>query len=190
MTQKLTQYVCHDGDFLCPFVCIDGLSRCLTGTSARRATLRCADACYDPVKFRFALNSSDQNATLTPSLSAASTVSFMDSPLPTPTACRLAGYSISVEPRAVLGCFQLPIIVGTFVISTLGARKCLVESQLDGTGKFTVARLRSFIILDVFCPTYCAQSICSCVFFPAFPLRPPSTICQRERLQPLDKWER
>ncbi|KAJ7851232.1 hypothetical protein B0H14DRAFT_2761964 [Mycena olivaceomarginata] len=46
-----TDYVCHDGDFLCPFVCIDGLSRCLTETSARRATLRCADACYDPVNF-------------------------------------------------------------------------------------------------------------------------------------------
>ncbi|KAJ7851233.1 hypothetical protein B0H14DRAFT_829635 [Mycena olivaceomarginata] len=46
-----TDYVCHDGDFLCPFVCIDGLSRCLTDTSERRATLRCADACYDPVKF-------------------------------------------------------------------------------------------------------------------------------------------
>ncbi|KAJ7339935.1 hypothetical protein DFH08DRAFT_1013557 [Mycena albidolilacea] len=46
-----TDYVCHDGDFLCPFVCIDGLSRCLTDTSERRATLRCADGCYDPVKF-------------------------------------------------------------------------------------------------------------------------------------------
>ncbi|KAJ7710346.1 hypothetical protein B0H17DRAFT_1123505 [Mycena rosella] len=32
----------------------------------------------------------------------------------------------------------IPSSSGTFVISTLGARKCLVESQLYGTGKFIV----------------------------------------------------
>ncbi|KAJ7758071.1 hypothetical protein B0H14DRAFT_2976308, partial [Mycena olivaceomarginata] len=99
-----TDYVCHDGDFLCPFVCIDGLSRCLTGTFDRRATLRCADACYDPVKF-----------------------SCIDDELhglpPPNTNCLPLGGTF----RAVLGCLQSPIIVGTSAISRLSfARKCLV----------------------------------------------------------------
>jgi hypothetical protein len=167
MTQKLTQYVCHDGDFLCPFVCIDGLSRCLTGTFDRRATLRCADACYDPVKFRSALNSSAQNATLTPNRLAASMMNFMDSPLPTPTACRLVGH-LWERRRVVPGCLQLPIIVGTSAISRLNcARKCLVESQLDDTGRVGVAWLRSFIIPVL--------------------LVSPSETCKRERLRTVNK---
>ncbi|KAJ7192634.1 carbohydrate binding-domain-containing protein [Mycena pura] len=46
-----SQYVCYDGEFLCPFVCRDGLRSCLTGVSNRNPTLRCGDACYDPAKF-------------------------------------------------------------------------------------------------------------------------------------------